>query len=94
MHCNRSITPAVFFMIHALIFDYNGVLVNDAVWHIKAYQQVFQEAGIEIPDQELIGRFGSPTEYMIKTIFSAEQLKEAGADIIIKELKELLKIEL
>jgi beta-phosphoglucomutase len=44
-------------MIKALILDYNGVIVNDEPIHLKAFKEVFAEAGLQLDDDEYFSRY-------------------------------------
>ena len=55
-------------MIRAILFDYNGVIVNDEPLHLKAYRDLLQSEGIALTDDDVlngrtfedgIGRYGS-----------------------------------
>ena len=42
------------------------MLVDDLKWHIKAYKQALEEAGIEISEEEVAGKIGPPTAKIIR----------------------------
>ncbi len=52
--------------IKALIFDYNGTLVDDLKYHIDAYLQVFKELGANYSKEEIVEMLGPPTGEVIR----------------------------
>ncbi|HRZ85947.1 MAG TPA: HAD family phosphatase [Candidatus Paceibacterota bacterium] len=50
----------------AIIFDFDGTLVNSLPYHMRAFEDVIAERGIKIRDSEIKGLFGRPS----KEIFS------------------------
>jgi len=39
-------------MIHAILFDFNGVIIDDERVHLKAYREVFAAEGVSLTDEE------------------------------------------
>lgn len=76
--------------ISLFIFDFNGVLVNDIPYHVKAYKKALEEAGAHYTGDEIYPRIGSKTDELIK-----KALKDKGVDTdyrkITKRKVELLK---
>ena len=70
-------------MAKALIFDYNGVLVNDVRLHVKAYRQVLKEAGANLSKEEIVSRLGRPTSEVIRIA-----LRDFGVNADYMELTE------
>lgn len=44
-------------MIRAYIFDFNGVIVDDEPVHLKLFQKVFQEEGIDLSEDEYQAKY-------------------------------------
>jgi HAD superfamily hydrolase (TIGR01509 family) len=44
-------------MVHALIFDFNGVLADDDPIHMRALQQVAEEEGLSITETEYLDKY-------------------------------------
>ena len=44
-------------MLRAIIFDFNGVLVNDEPLHLLAFQKVLKEEGISIDERDYYARY-------------------------------------
>ncbi|MDD5163378.1 MAG: HAD family hydrolase [Candidatus ainarchaeum sp.] len=53
-------------MLKALIFDFNGVLVNDVPYHLEAYKQAFELAGAHFSKEEIKEMIGKPTSEVIR----------------------------
>ena len=70
-------------MAKALIFDYNGVLVNDVKLHVKAYQQVLEEAGADVSKEAIVSRLGQPTSEVVRIA-----LRDFGINADYLELTE------
>jgi beta-phosphoglucomutase len=76
------------FMIQAIFFDFNGVIINDEPLHLKAYQQVLADEGIELTEEIYMTMLGmddltfvranferagkSLTDEMAKTVMARE----------------------
>ena len=61
--------------IKALIFDYNGTIVDDVAIHLKAYQQALGEVGIRISKREMADNLGQSTYENIKAIIERHGAK-------------------
>ena len=46
------------FMIHAIFFDFNGVIIDDERIHLKAYREVLQTHGVELLDEDYFNSLG------------------------------------
>src|SRR4051812_17568315 len=44
-------------MLHAIIFDFDGVLADTEPLHLRAYQSVLGKEGIELTRDEYYGRY-------------------------------------
>ena len=45
-------------MIHALFFDFNGVIIDDERIHLKAYREVLGSHGVELTDEDYFACLG------------------------------------
>jgi HAD superfamily hydrolase (TIGR01509 family) len=52
-----------------LIFDMDGVLVNNHVWHFKAWAEFGRRHGINITEAEFAKHFGSTNELVLTSLF-------------------------
>ncbi|WP_375416246.1 HAD family hydrolase [uncultured Hymenobacter sp.] len=69
---------------YALVFDMDGVLVDNTPVQAKAFQLLFRDLGLETNAKKLLARFnGMPATNILKTIFKhpvpEKQLKEYAA---------------
>lgn len=71
-------------MIKAILFDFNGVIINDEPIQHAAFSEIFGEQGIEISDEMYYSRLG-----MDDKTFAASILEEAGRDSGIDKVLEI-----
>ena len=45
-------------MIHAVFFDFNGVIINDERIHLRAYREVLAAQGVELSDEDYFASLG------------------------------------
>lgn len=45
-------------MIHAIFFDFNGVIINDERIHLKAYREILQAEDVELTDEDYFASLG------------------------------------
>lgn len=73
-------------MIRAVLFDYDGVLVDSMRYHVQAWQEVFRSYGVEVEDRVVYLNEGIGTYEM------AMKLTEAfGLDLDEAELRRLVQ---
>lgn len=63
-------------MIKAILFDFNGVIVNDEPLHMKAYQEILAKDGIALSDEHYYSCMG-----MDDKTFIGAQYKRADKDL-------------
>lgn len=73
-------------MIRAILFDYNGVIVNDEPLHLKAYRALFEAEGIPLTDADYYACLG-----MDDLTFSRAAYKRAGKDATDEQLRALIE---
>jgi beta-phosphoglucomutase len=54
-------------MIKAILFDFNGVIIDDERLQMAAYQQVLQEHGIELTEAQYFGSLGMDDRTFVRT---------------------------
>jgi beta-phosphoglucomutase len=57
-------------MIKSILFDFNGVIVDDEPLHKQAFREVFGEQGIEITDEQYNDLLGTDTESFVRGTFA------------------------
>ena len=79
-------------MIEAAIFDMDGVMVDNARYHIRAWQLLGKELGKDLTDEQVRGVFGQRNSEMLGALvgnsLSPEQILHLGdrKEIIYREL--------
>jgi HAD superfamily hydrolase (TIGR01509 family) len=71
-------------MIQAILFDFNGVIIDDERIQMKAYQEVFAEKDVELTEEGYFDCLGMSDAVFVKTIF--ERAGKATTDEEINEL--------
>ena len=72
-------------MVKAVLFDYDGVLVNSMPFHVKAWQSVFADFKITIEPEEVLLREGARPIELAHEIFA-----DRSVEISELELKQLI----
>ncbi len=72
-------------MLKAVLFDYDGVLVNSMPFHVEAWQRVFRDFEITIKPYEVLLREGARSIELAHEIFAYR-----GVEISELELKEFI----
>jgi HAD superfamily hydrolase (TIGR01509 family) len=57
-------------MIHAIFFDFNGVIINDERIHLKAYREVLAAAGVELTDDDYFASLGMDDIAFVRAAFA------------------------
>lgn len=68
-------------MIQAVLFDYDGVLVNSMPSHVRAWQHVFKGYGFDVEPEEVLLAEGSPAPDLAREICSRRNLSLTGEEI-------------
>jgi len=72
-------------LVKAVLFDYDGVLVNSMPFHVKAWQSVFSDFEITIEPDEVLLREGAHSIELAREIFA-----DRSVEISELELKEFI----
>jgi len=72
-------------LVKAVLFDYDGVLVNSMPFHVKAWQSVFTDFEITIKPEEVLLREGARSIELAREIFA-----DRSVEISESELKEFI----
>ena len=90
-------------MIKAVVFDVDGVLIDNSSLIIEIFQEDARRAGLPIPSvEEIIAIFGLPWEEMIETLLGKDKRykqihrdvwsKYAQQTILASDIKEMLEV--
>ncbi len=75
-------------MIHAIFFDFNGVIVDDEPLHLKAYQEVLAGEGITLTEEEYMTMLGMDDVTFVRTSF-----ERAGKPLTDETVKAVIARE-
>jgi beta-phosphoglucomutase len=56
-------------MIKAILFDFNGVIIDDEMLQMKAYQEVFQPYGVPLSEQLYLQALGMDDKSFVRAAF-------------------------
>ena len=73
-------------MIHAIFFDFNGVIINDERIHLKAYREVLTAAGVELTDEDYFASLGMDDVAFVRAAFA--RVNKPLTDELARELIE------
>ncbi len=59
-------------MIKAILFDFNGVIIDDELIQMNAYKDVLQDEGIDLTEENYFNCLGMNDQHFLKTIFMNE----------------------
>ena len=68
-------------MIKALLFDFNGVIIDDEHLQMEAYRDVLKDEGIELTEEKYLGCLGMNDVVFLKTIYDREGMEVETARI-------------
>jgi len=71
-------------MIHAIFFDFNGVIINDERIHLKAYREVLAAAGVELSDDDYFASLGMDDVAFVRAAFG--RVNKPLADELMRDL--------
>jgi phosphoglycolate phosphatase/beta-phosphoglucomutase len=69
-------------MIQAILFDFNGVIIDDEPLQMSAYQDVLREQGIELTESDYYGALGMDDKTFVRAQF--ERAGQTLTDDILK----------
>jgi len=55
-------------MVSAVIFDFDGTLVDSLDVHIRSWKKAFEDLGIELMEEEIRKRFGKPSATILSEV--------------------------
>lgn len=73
-------------MIKAILFDFNGVIINDEPIQMKAYQEALKDEGISLSEEEYYSALGMDDKAFVNFVFSKDgkELTEETMSAIIE----------
>jgi len=78
-------------MIQAILFDFNGVIIDDERIHLKAYREVFVAEGVTLTDEEYLPCLGMDDAAFVRAAFAraGRELTDEGMRAVINREHEL-----
>jgi beta-phosphoglucomutase len=72
-------------MIHAIFFDFNGVIIDDEPLHMKAYQEVLAAEGITLTAEEYLTMLGMDDATFVRTAYerAGKPLDDATSQAVV-----------
>jgi len=80
------------FVIKAHIFDLNGTLLDDFSYNVRAFQMVFREFGLQVPDPKIESMMGKPTSFIIREILEANGIRADYMDLAHRKVENYIRI--
>jgi HAD superfamily hydrolase (TIGR01509 family) len=75
-------------MIQAVLFDFNGVVIDDEPLHKKAYQDVLASEGITLTDEDYYGMLGMDDATFVRTAY-----ERAGVELTDEKMQSVIERE-
>lgn len=63
-------------MIKAILFDFNGVIIDDEPVQMRAYQEVLKEHGIDLSEEDYLASLGMDDHTFVRNAFKVKGLPE------------------
>jgi len=76
--------------IRAILWDMDGVIVDTAPYHLKAWQQVFQKRGVNFTEEDFKRNFGRRNDTIIRDTLG-EALLQSEINAIISEKEPIFR---
>jgi beta-phosphoglucomutase len=73
-------------MIHAIFFDFNGVIIDDERLQMQIYQELLREQGIELTEADYMNSLGMDDEAFVRAAY--QQSNTALSDDVLKRMLE------
>ena len=77
-------------MIKAILFDFNGVIIDDEMLQMKAYQELFQPYGVPLTEAQYLQALGMDDLTFVRTAFASagkDLTEETSAEIQARKIK-------
>jgi beta-phosphoglucomutase len=77
-------------MIKAILFDFNGVIIDDEMLQMKAYQEVFVPYAVPLTEAQYLQALGMDDPTFVKTAFRVagkELTDETLADVLARKME-------
>lgn len=75
-------------MIKAILFDFNGVIINDEMLQMKAYQEVFQPYGVPLNEEQYLQALGMDDQTFVRAAFAKAGKDLPNGDLLVIQGKK------
>lgn len=58
------------YMIHAIFFDFNGVIINDERIHLKAYREILTAESVDLTDEDYFASLGMDDVAFVRAAYA------------------------
>lgn len=71
-------------MIKAILFDFNGVIIDDEPIQFRAYQEIFKEHGVDLTEEQYYACMGMDDRTFIRTNFerAGKEISDESIDAV------------
>jgi beta-phosphoglucomutase len=78
-------------MIQAIFFDFNGVIINDEPLQLKAYQEVLEDQGISLSEEQYYASMGMDDKAFLRAAFgrAGKELSEPTMQAAIERKSQI-----
>jgi beta-phosphoglucomutase len=78
-------------MIHAILFDFNGVIIDDERIHLKAYREVLLAEGVPLTDEDYFASLGMDDAAFVRAAYArcGQPLSDDVMQTLIRREHEL-----
>jgi HAD superfamily hydrolase (TIGR01509 family) len=78
-------------MIHAIFFDFNGVIIDDEPLQLRAYQEAFEPEGMALTEKDYYDALGMDDRTFVRTIYerAGKPLDEDTMRAVIERKSDL-----
>src|SRR5437660_270085 len=78
-------------MIEAILFDFNGVIIDDEHIHLKAYREVLRSEKVALTDEDYFARLGMDDVAFVRAAYvrAGRPLTDETMYVVIKREHEL-----
>ncbi len=75
-------------MIQAVLFDFNGVIINDEPLHQKAFREVLRAEGVGLTEEDYLSMLGMDDATFVRTAF-----ERAGVELTAEKMRAVIERE-
>ncbi len=75
-------------MIQAVLFDFNGVIINDEPLHQKAFREVLSAEGVGLTEEDYLSMLGMDDATFVRTAF-----ERAGVELTAEKMRAVIERE-